>query len=127
MARIAWVLTDPETSDTYSFSINPKEGGSPARAKTTNTHVPIASDGDPLPYEGADEPLTADVSGTILYEEQYHAMVEWFSKRYPLLLEDDLGREYRIYITGFQPDRVWSWQYPWRHNYSMRYLVLEEL
>jgi hypothetical protein len=51
-------------------------------------------------------------------------MIEWFNKRYPIEVTDDLDRILTIYITTFEPKRVRSATYPWKHTYSVKYLVL---
>lgn len=125
MARIPWVFTDPTDSTTYSFPINPKDDGSLQYEKQItykNTSAPV---GKTLIYEGQDQPKATSFSGTILSQTQYEAMVLWFTKRHQIQVVDDLGRTFMIYITAFKPSRKLSRTYPWRHDYTVEYTILD--
>jgi hypothetical protein len=119
-----WLFYDPQLGDTYTFTVNPNDGGSPQYQKTVGYQPTAAPDGALLAYEGRDQATTAEFSGSILYRQQYDAMIEWFNKRYPIEVTDDLDRILTIYITTFEPKRVRSATYPWKHTYSVKYLVL---
>lgn len=125
MAVVRWVFEDPETLDEYTFEVNPSEGGSPNFEKKV-TEIPTVV-GDPLIFEGARPLQKMQFQGVILTEEHYNAMVEWFNKAYPLIVTDDLGRSFRIYITTFSPTRQRAVHYPWKHSYTVNYILLEEL
>lgn len=124
MAVVKWEFYDPETDDSYTFEINPNEGGSPQFIKKLQYQATAAPDGVILAFEGRDEPKTTDFGGTILSRAQYDAMVAWFSKRHVIQYTDDLGRVFQIYITNFEPKRARSHQYPWKHTYSVKCLVM---
>lgn len=125
MARIPWVFTDLTDASTYSFPINPKDDGSLQYEKSIVYQNTSAPDGKTIIYEGRDTPNTTSFSGTILTEDQYNAMVEWFSKRHQIQVVDDLGRTFSIYITKFNPKRKLSRTYPWRHDYTVEYTILD--
>lgn len=125
MARIAWVFTDPTDASTYEFPINPNADGSLQYEKQINYKNTTAPDGKTLIYEGLDQPKATSFSGTILTEDQYNAMVLWFNKRHQIQLVDDLGRIFMIYITGFKPQRKLSRTYPWRHDYTVDYTIVD--
>ena len=125
MARVAWVLEDLVTNETYSWEINPKDLTLPRR-KSLSYVATAAPGGRVVAYEGRDEPRKMTYSGTILTEEQYDNLTTWFEKRNLLKLTDDLGREYGVYITSFEIQRSFhSAQYPWRHNYSGEMLLID--
>lgn len=125
MARIPWVLRDPITLEEYEFEVNPNDGGSLQYQKNIGYTVTTAPNGKVIMYEGRDEAKTTTVSGVILSQDQYEEMIEWFSKRYQVELEDDLGRIMSIYITSFEPKRVRSARVPWRHDYSLTFTILD--
>jgi len=125
MARIAWVLTDPVTLDTYDLPINPNQGGTPSYRKSITYRNTAAPDGKVLMFEGRDEPQNMSVSGVILSEELLNALVTWYQKRYAVTVEDDLGRTFSIYITSFDPQRERSVSHPWRHSYTLEYTILD--
>lgn len=119
-----WQFYDPQLDETYVFTVSPNEGGSPQYQKKVGYQSTAAPDGGLLAYEGRDEAQASEFAGTILHRLQYEAMIAWFSKRYPIEYTDDLGRIISIYITTFEPKRVRSSQYPWKHTYTVKYLIL---
>lgn len=119
-----WTFHDPQTDDTYTFAINPNEDGSPQYTKSLGTQKTAAPDGGLLLYEGRDDAQTPQFTGVVLYRLQYDAMIEWFNKRYPIEMTDDLGRVITIYITSFEPKRVRNVSHPWKHTYSVKFVVL---
>lgn len=123
---VSWVFSDPETLDTYTWEVNPNEGGSPARKKNIEYQNTAGAAGETLVFEGRQEALTGQFSGVVLSEAQYNAMIEWFNKPYPVDYTDDLGRTFRIYITSFDPKRAWSVSHHWRHSYTCNFIVIEE-
>jgi hypothetical protein len=125
MAVQRWTFTDPVTSAVYTFEVNPNEGGSPQYKKTISSQSTVAPGGAVILFEGADEPRTGSFSGSILSLGQYQAMTTWFSKRYPIVMQDDLNREQTIYITEFAPKRQRSALYPYKHTFTVNYIVLE--
>lgn len=126
MARIPWVFTDTVTAETYEFEINPREGGSPAFAKgfTQQTTTAGGTAGRTLLFEGADAPTAFDANGTLLTEAQYDALVEWYTKRVPIELLDDLGRTWFIYITALDFKRTPKPSHPWRHTFSFSSVLI---
>ncbi len=124
MTVVRWTLSDPVTSATYVFHINPASGGAPQYKKTTGHQSTTAPGGNVLRWEGADEPQVLSIQGTILEEAHYQAMVTWWQKRYPVVLTDHIGRSMTIYITEFLPETAWVGTHPFRHKFTMSYTVL---
>lgn len=124
MATWRWTFAGPDSAS-YTFEINPSKGGSPTRAKTLGYSPRTA--GGTIVFEGADAALTASVSGKVRSEAAYDAFLEWFEKRTPVTLTDDLGRQFVVYLTRFAPERSWKVNAPWHHDYTLDYLILEEL
>lgn len=120
-----WEFRDDMTLDTYTFEINPNEGGSPTYVKKINFEATTAPDGQTLIYEGQADPRKMSFSGTVLTRDQYEAMVEWFGKRVPIHLTDDLGREFMIFITSFQAQRQRAVHYQWKHTYTVDATILD--
>jgi hypothetical protein len=118
-----WTLSDPATGEFYTFDINPNAGGSLPLQKNITYYATTADDSVTVFYEGADQPQQVQVSGTLLSETQYNAMVYWYSKRRQVLLTDDLGRQMWVYFTQWTPTRKWSYQNPWRHDWTASFYV----
>lgn len=125
MARVAWTLYDYDTAESYDLAINPASGGSPSYAKSFTVTNTTAPGGKALIFEGQDEVPQISVSGVLLTEDLYNKFVTWWNKRNLLRITDDLGRNFDIYITSFRPERVRSVTHPWRHNYTLDYIVVE--
>jgi len=125
MARITWTFTDPVTTDTYDWEINPNQGGTPSYRKSISFRSTAAPDGKILMFEGRDEPQQMSVSGTILSQSLLDAFVVWFQKRYAVTVLDDLGRTFKIYITAFEPKRERSNSHAYKHTYTLEYTILD--
>lgn len=125
---VRWTFTDAVAADSYTFAVNPNDGGSPTDAKSIQYQKSSApsEEGKTLVFEGRDEPNTSSFSGVILAEAQYHAMRSWFRRRNPITMTDDLGRTFTIYITKFEAKRKRARSYPWKHEYTVEYIILED-
>lgn len=125
MSVVKWVFTDLTDASEYTFDINPNEGGTPAYKKNINYQSTAAPDGKTLIFEGRDQAGTATFSGVILYQEQYDALVLWFQKRHQIQVTDDLGRTFMIYVVSFEAKRQRAVHYPWKHSYTVEYVVVD--
>lgn len=124
-AVVKWTFTDPVTAASYTFDVNPREGGTPTYEKTMTYTNTAGGEGRVLAYEGRDKPLDAQFSGVILTEDQYDSMLEWFQVRNQIYLTDDLGRVFTIYITRFESKRVRARSHPWKHEYTCSYVIID--
>lgn len=123
MAR--WTLYDATVPETYEFPINPSEGGTPGISKRIETQVAAAPDGTTILFEGRDEPGRLNLSGTILDQAHLDALTAWSLKRHQVRITDDLGRQYWVYITRFNPTRNRRAHHPWHHSYQMELVVVD--
>lgn len=121
-----WQLEDTNTGtpETYTFEVNPREGGSPPYSKNINYQSTTAPDGKTLVYEGQDEVQEIEWQGVILSQDQYNNLKYWYDKRHQVKLTDDLNREMYIYIHSFEPTRRRSTNYDWSHEYTMKATIL---
>lgn len=124
MPVVRWTFTDPVTSAVYTFHLNPSSGGSPSYEKTITTETTVAPGGNVLLFEGADVPRVGSIAGTILSLAHYQAMVDWWEKRYPVVMTDDLGRAQTIYLKKFTPTRKRSVSHRYLHDFTLDYVVL---
>jgi hypothetical protein len=117
MAR--WKFTDVRTgSSTYSFEVNPNDGGSPAITKTVATNNPIGPGRHAVFSEGRIQVGPQEFSGVILNQTQFETMELWALKRTLLQVEDDLGRKFQGSLSSWSPHRVRKPFNPWYHTYS---------
>lgn len=124
MALVRWKLFDPVESVTFTFQLNPQSGGSPSFKKRINYQNTSAPGGLTLIYEGQDEVREIEWEGVILEQAHYEALYLWWDRRRQLLLTDDMGREFWVYLQTFEPKRVRSALHPWKHTYSMKAVIL---
>ena len=122
ITRVPWWFIDTNTGDEYEFAVNPLNASVPSPQKTVTTEYTTA--GTPINFQGRDAPATMSISGTILYEEHFNAMIEWSEKTKQVNITDDLLRKYWVYITSFNPTRQYTPDYPWRHEYTMEATVI---
>ena len=125
MALVRWTFDDPTTLESYTMEINPNDGGSPTYAKGITINSTSAPDGQAIIFEGQDSTQTFEVRGILLTEEQYNALVTWYQKRHQVMVTDDLERQFYIYITGLEFRRKRAIHYPWKHEYTLKYLILD--
>lgn len=122
MGRVAWEFYDGV--DTYELPINPSESSLPPIEKNITSHPTTA--GRNVMFVGKRrKPQSIRFSGTILEEEQFRAFQEWVKKAHQIRITDDTGRQMWVYLVEFNPTRVRSVEYPWRHEYSARAVVLD--
>lgn len=128
MARIAWRWEDLTEGTVLYMPINPNEGASPSYRKnlTKATTTAPGATGQKLIYEGADEVSDFAFSGAILTQEHYEFILNLWQKRHLLRLTDDLGRVFTVYIESFNPKRMLSKTYPWRHTYDATAVLVQE-
>lgn len=127
MSRIAWRWEDPTEGTVEFMSINPNEGASPSYAKTLTKETTTApgAQGQVLIYEGADQTSDFSFSGVILFQEQYEFLQLAWERRHLVLVTDDLGRIFTLYLETFTPKRVRSKTYPWRHTYDASAVIVK--
>lgn len=119
---VRWTFEDLATGDSYEWEVNPNSGGSPQYRKTITYQNTVG--GRTLIFEGSDEPLTGQVSGVLLSQDQHETLVDWWDKRHLVRLTDDLGRTYMIYIVSYEPERQRSVRYGYKHSYTMTYTIV---
>jgi hypothetical protein len=125
MAVVRWTFDDPVNLDSYTFDVNPNEGGSPALQKAFQYSNTSAPDGKTVVFEGRDQVQKIEFSGVILEESHYTAFETWWNHRNQILLTDDLGRQFYIVIESFSPTRKRSALHPWKHEYKISATVVD--
>lgn len=122
---VKWRFDDPSTGDAYVFEINPNDDGLPGYQKSFTYQNTTAPDGKVLMMQGRSEPRKGAFSGVTLSEAQHLAFVEWFNKANQIEVTDDLGRTFSIVIESYEPKRLRSINHPWRHSYSISYVIVD--
>ena len=122
---VKWTFFDPTVPETYTFAVNPNEGGTPERAKTVTFQATAAPDGKMLLFEGREEPRRISISGVILDQAQLNTFETWYGKRHQIRLTDDLGRQYWVYMTRFSATRNRRRSHPWHHSYNMELTIVD--
>ncbi len=122
---VRWIFTDPVTTDTYTVPVNPNKGGTPTRNKNITYLNTAGPGGNVLAFEGRDDTQQIQVSGVILEQAHLDAFNTWFDKRYQITVTDDLSRVFSIYITNFDATRINSRSHPWKHEYTLSYVIID--
>lgn len=118
-----WRFYDSVVDETYVFEINPDSGGSPTYGKRVVKSTTQA-DRSSLIIEGSPPAQNIDFSGVSLTQTQLEAFVNWFNRRRPIKLTDDLGRQWTVYIRSVEPDRKRNLSEPYEHHYKISTVVL---
>jgi len=122
MTVTRWTFFEPISNITYEVPVNPNDGGSPVFSKNFAYQTTSAPDGQTIVFEGAVKPNAMTFSGVILTEGHYEFYKTLFELNHQLKLTDDLGREFWIVITDYEPKRVRSAHYPWKHTFDVKYV-----
>jgi hypothetical protein len=125
MPVVKWVFNDPVTLESWTFDINPSDGGTHSYNKTFNYSNTSAPDGKVIVFQGRDQPKKMEFKGVILTEEEFDAFVEWYEKSYQIEVIDDLNRSFFIIIETFQAQRRRAVQHPWKHDYSVTATIVD--
>lgn len=116
LVRVPWWFRAGDSEDEYEFAVNPITATMPEVTKTFSKQKTSA--GANVIFQGRNAVQTLNFSGTILTQEHYEIMKEWVSVEKQILIIDDLDRKFWTYLTSFNPQRMYSPEYPWRHEYS---------
>lgn len=122
---VKWQFHDPSMSETYVFEINPNDDGLPEYKKNFQVMSTSAPDGNVVVFEGRDEVRRGSFSGVTLSEEQHLKFIEWFEKRNQITVTDDLYRTFSIIIESYAPKRRFTRTRPWKHDYTMGYIIVD--
>lgn len=125
MAVVKWTFSDPVTLDVHTFALNPSEGAQPKYQKNLAYENTAAASGGTLVYEGRSEVQKIGWKGVIQELAEHLVFVEWYEKGYQVDITDDLGNEFRAYITSYQPDRRPKVHYPDRREYTMEAVIID--
>lgn len=107
----------------YTWEINPNDGGSPNITKNFTQNVNVGPNHVGIIMEGQFSGPTLSFSGVILTQSHYEALETWFDRRVTLDLFDDLGRQFRGVFSSFAPKRTRRAYNPWYHTYDAQFLV----
>lgn len=122
-----WVFNDYRnqgpTPYTYTFAINPNEGGSPSIQKNLTILSNVGPTRSAILQEGQNSAPEMTFSGTILTQAHFEAMEFWYDKRVALEITDDLGRMFRGIFSRWEPSRSRRAFNPWFHTYSAAFTV----
>lgn len=119
---VRWTFTDPSTSDSWTFDVNPTEDNTPGFKKGMTYGKTTA--GKTLVFEGQDEIRQGGFSGHITTEAEYNTLYTWWEKRNQIQMADDLGRQSTIIVDSFTPKRQRSHRFPWKHSYDVTYTII---
>jgi hypothetical protein len=122
MARFAaWKLTDPLTSSTYDFPVNPNEMTSPFPERNITAHGTTSPNGQPLFFEGARTPVQWSFSGNCPTAAQYEALRAWVYDRTGrrVILVDHFGRQLVCILRNFDAKPRRDKNRYWHHTYQI--------
>lgn len=120
-----WTLYDPSTAELYTFPYNPREMGSLFGSRNVTSRSTTAVDGQAILFEGNRQPTQWSFSGFLLDHQSHEALRSWALDRTGRLqLTDHFGRVIELVMTGFESTPRRDRNRYWRHEYTVRALVL---
>lgn len=111
------------TPYSYTWDINPNDGGSPTVQKTMAISQGVGPNRMNLVQEGQSTVAAIGFSGIILTQHHYEAIELWFDRRVLIKLTDDLQRLFYGVFSSFQPHRSRRAFNPWYHTYDAEFQV----
>lgn len=136
MSRIPWSWYDPVEDETYYMPVNPyQDNGSNNIVRTTSYEVNAATYQDQsgvdrignLVYHSSDDVPKQSYTGRLYTQDEVEDFTAVVEKNNALTLTDDLDRSYSVLIESFTLNRVRARNRPYKHEYSLTFIVLEEL
>lgn len=124
MAWTRWTIHDPDTGDDITLPMNPREGALPQLEKTISEVPTTAGEGAVLLWEGLDKAQRFPFAGAILQQAHYQLMVDWYHKRHQVLLTDDLGNQFWVYLISFKPRRRNRVKNRWSMTFDAEALII---
>lgn len=121
-----WIFT-PVDVDSYSvveLEINPVTASSPLQEKSIEFSAKAGPFGESVIRDGGNLPATAQCAGTVLTQGQFENVEYLIQADTDWVLTDDLGRNFQIYITGIDMKRTFSSTLPYRHDFTIDYVVV---
>lgn len=124
-ATVRWRFHDTVTGEVWAMPINP-DSMSPNGPTRNLTHSRWRYGVTTIEQPRVDRELTW--SGVIRSQAHYDALLDWASREHAVVVSDHMGRNFRVYITDFDPtDRSPIPRAPKRWRYTMKTKLLEEL
>lgn len=119
---VKWTFTDywqvGPPPYTYTWEINPNEGGSPEITKNISVFENVGPNRLGLLMEGQSSIPILNFSGVILTQSHYEALEHWFDHRILIKLDDDLERSFYGVFSKLSPKRSRRASNPWYHTYD---------
>lgn len=128
MTTVRWILDDLVAEETWTMPINPDSGSAFPRRRAFSVGGGYRRDGRERLFEQKPRAEEFNWSGVIRSQAHYDALLAWASKSNAVTVTDHLGRQLRVYITGFEPvDRKPTRRLATRWRYTMKSVLLEIL
>jgi hypothetical protein len=109
------------TPYTYTWEINPSDGGSPSIQKNMTSLTNTGPNRMILAQEGQSTVPALTFAGVILTQTHYETLELWFNRRVLIKLTDDLSRVFYGVFTAFNPKRVRRGANFWYHTFDAEF------
>jgi hypothetical protein len=119
-----WKFEDLDAGEEMVLDINPFSGGTPPAGRTLTEDPTVLDGAPPIMWEGATISRETSVEGTVLTKVHHYKLDAWAKRKGVIQLTDDLGRVLLIAMVKYDPRRVYSATYPWKHTFTLTYKVI---
>lgn len=118
-----WKLVDLESSETYEFNISPSQESIDWNKATIYENT-LGPQRRTLIVEEQPDLQELRLEGTLLTQEQYETLLDWYERRHQINVVDDLGRIFTVYLREFSPKRERKASEPWFHTYTINAVIV---
>jgi hypothetical protein len=97
---------NPVTLETYHWQVNHSEESQFGKTRNISNGAPTGYSGLVM-QQGDDQPMTLELTGTILHERQHRNFIFWWalSASQTIYFYDFTGAGYEVVVTSYQPVR----------------------
>lgn len=128
MTLVKWTMENLETSDSYTFLINPNEMTSPFTPRQTEHRSRSPLSTSHRAWRKPFTPFEWTFSGVFYEKAQYEMFFQLWKTRAKFELTDHYGRTMVLRVVGFAPEQKAPMRrlHPFRQTYSMKCLVYSQ-
>ena len=123
---MAWTFFDPLNGDSLQLIIGPIDapqiGGVEKQQSQTGMHTVLGDSSEPVIVEMGSQRRQLEFSGSAVNALQHTHLEYWYQKGNEVILMDDLGTEWFVYIIGVEMTRILSQTEQWYFSWTVRAL-----
>lgn len=124
MPVVRFTLTNTATGITQQWPMNPLEGVVPKRSKKVDAQTSSSPSGQPLLFEGRENPRRYPFKGNIRNKAHHDFLIAWYDWKVPAIIRDELDNTFTVYLVDLNITRRNRHNNPWSGTYEAEAIVI---